>query len=154
MADEKVVSDDPLVLKTFMDRMTKKYMERAQLTIATAVRDMREEIINNTPVDTGFAKASWWDSNSPSEPHPNPPSVETRLAKGQITSQPGRTDAPLLAFETGRYYLQNSCEYVPLLNEIGGAKHKTPYRAPKWFDRARARMHRRIQREAAKYART
>lgn len=97
-----------------------------------------------TPVDTGFARASWWKNIDSVGNHPTPPK---RVKKGETVTTPLASEKPLGKLKlSDKAYLANNAEYILAL-EYGhsaqagdGMVRITLAEAPKFWLIAKKRL--------------
>ena len=98
-----------------------------------------------TPVDTGFARASWWKNINQVGTHPDPP---VPVEKGQKVVSSGRGQMPLGKLKlTDKAYLANNAKYILAL-EYGHSQGQAPQgmvritlaEAPKFWELAKRRL--------------
>jgi hypothetical protein len=99
---------------------------------------------SGTPVDTGFARASWWQNVGSVGSHPSPP---VKVAKGQKVASVGLKQ--LQPFTTkNKVFLANNAEYILALEYGHSAQARNPdgmvritlAEAPRFWDLARKRI--------------
>lgn len=126
-----ISTNNPMAFHNNVKELIKGYNQRARNAVAGAITDVRNHIINTTPVDTAFAQASWWDSAKAGARHPRAPSLqqkhELRTLRGRGKIRGGRiatywgwyykSDAPQQSLKTGTYLLYNSAPYINVLEE-------------------------------------
>lgn len=61
------------IFATNVARLIAKYQDRQEAIARQTVQEIADRIIGRTPVDTGFARASWWSAIDRGNGHPNPP---------------------------------------------------------------------------------
>lgn len=144
---------EPMQFARHVKELLKKYNRTARESVVLALRDMRDDLITNNPVYTGFSRAAWWDSAEKSAAHPRPPSWLEKARVQAIVKKRGRgsalistkwgwayvTDAPERSLKTGRYWLANMAPYIGKLN----ASHPV---ARRFVDRARERFNSHLSR--------
>ena len=150
----------PMQFARHVKELLKTYNRNARESVVFALRDMREDLIYNNPVYTGYSRAAWWDSAEKSTAHPRPPSLLEKARVRAIVRHHGRgsavistkwgwayvSDAPERSLKTGRYWLANLAPYIGKLN----ASHPI---ARRFVDRARERFNSHLSRHLkARYA--
>lgn len=83
-----------------------KYRTRVNDVIKQSVQELADRAVTGTPVDTGFARASWWSSVDNSKPtHPSPPAPNAggpaAIAPADIAAAPGHV-----------FQLRNGAAYI------------------------------------------
>jgi hypothetical protein len=83
---------------------------QANAIYALGVDEMFNKIIEETPVDTGFAQASWWKSINEIGSHPSPP---VAVEKGESVAQAPQIGTQLAKITLkDKVYLSTACEYM------------------------------------------
>lgn len=79
---------------------------------------------NGTPVDTGFARASWWKNVGSVGSHPNPP---TPVEKGQTVSGGTAVEQPFGKLKlSDTVFLSNNAEYILRLEYGHSSQARNP----------------------------
>lgn len=100
-------------------QLVAKYKTRVQDVVKQSVQELSERAVTGTPVDTGFARASWWSSVDNGKPtHPSPPAHgaggAAAIAPADIAAAPGHL-----------FQLRNGAAYIRRL-EYGHSKAQAP----------------------------
>jgi len=87
-------------------RLVAKYKTRVDDVVKQSVQELSERAVTGTPVDTGFARASWWSSVDNSRTsHPSPPAQggggAAAISPGDIAAAPGHV-----------FQLRNGAAYI------------------------------------------
>ena len=78
---------------TGLDKLIDKQEKRLRALASEAIQDAAAEVVVRTPVDTGFARASWWASINSDSGSSN--AVENSVAAGdKIAGQASQSGAP------------------------------------------------------------
>jgi hypothetical protein len=94
---------------------------QANAIYALGVDEMFNKIIEETPVDTGFARASWWKSINEIGSHPSPPIA---VEKGESVAQAPQIGTQLAKITLkDKVYLSTACEYMPKIEYGYSRKH-------------------------------
>lgn len=127
-----ISTNNPMTFHTNVKQLIKGYNQRARNAVAGAIMDVRNHLINTTPVDTGFAQASWWDTAKAGARHPRTPSFQQKMELrtwrgrrgkvrgGRIGTYWGwyyKSEAPIESLKTGNYFLYNSAAYIKVLED-------------------------------------
>ena len=101
-------------------QLVAKYKHRVDDVVRQSVQELSERAVTGTPVDTGFARASWWSSVDNSRPtHPSPPAPGTggtaAILPGDIAAAPGHV-----------FQLRNGAAYIRRL-EYDGHSAQAPH---------------------------
>lgn len=102
-----------------MNKFIKKAGDRADKFMLEFVQDLAEEVIMNTPVDTGFLRSSW--TGKIGSPDLSTTGEEAG-ASGATASALNNITASLLGIEGGDvYYINNNATYAAYV-EFGTSK--------------------------------
>lgn len=87
-------------------RLVAKYKTRVDDVVKQSVQELSERAVTGTPVNFGFARASWWSSVDNSKPtHPSPPAPNAggpaAIAPADIAAAPGHV-----------FQLRNGAAYI------------------------------------------
>ena len=100
-------------------QLVARYKTRVADVVKQSVQELSERAVTGTPVDTGFARASWWSSVDNSKTtHPSPPAPggggAAAIAPADIVAAPGHL-----------FQLRNGAAYIRRL-EYGHSKAQAP----------------------------
>jgi hypothetical protein len=95
---------------------------QANAIFALGVDELFNQVITDTPVDTGFARASWWKSVNNVGTHPSPP---VEVEKGQSVAQSPQLGSQLNKITlTDKAFLSTSCVYMKRLEFYGHSNQR------------------------------
>jgi hypothetical protein len=103
-------------------KLVAKYKTRMDDVVKQSVQELGDRIVAGTPIDTGYARASWWSSVDNSKPsHPSPPAKGQSGVKGSAGGAPAIDPADIAAAPGHVYQLKNGAAYIMKL-EFGSSQ--------------------------------
>lgn len=94
-------------------QLVAKYKERMADVVKQSVQELGDRIIKEVPVDTGYARNSFWSSVDNSKPtHPSPPTRGTRGVKNSAGGAADINPADIVAAPGHVYQLKSSAAYI------------------------------------------
>lgn len=125
--------------------LVKKYKTNVDQIIMQTVQEFGDRVISKTPVDTGFARNSWYSGiNGSPETQPSPPTKGQTGVPGSASGAPGLDPADMIRAPGNVWNLRNGAAYIGRLERGHSAQ------APSGFVRVTIAQFPEIVAEAAR----
>ena len=94
-------------------RLVADYKTNVNDVVKQSLQEVTDRVVAGTPVDTGYARATWWTSVDDSKPaHPSPPKKGERGVAGSATGSPVVTVTDYADAVGRRFQLKSSAPYM------------------------------------------
>jgi len=96
-----------------INKLVAKYKTRIGDVVKQSVQELGDRVTVGTPVDTGYARNSWWSSVDDSKAvHPSPPTKGKSGVRGSSAGAPGIAPADIAMAPGHVYQLKNGAAYI------------------------------------------